>query len=303
MKYLFAYIILECIYSSTLFAQTEVGPPNADLEQWTALPGYDEPVGWQTLNAFVGLLAPATVSKVTDAAQGAYAARLETKQFITFLIPGLMYLGSFDLSEGVNGAKYGIPFAGGNPVSFRGSYKYLPVSGDSAAISAQLWGRNPITGARDTIAEAQYAVTQTSTSYLTFDLPFQYSSNIVPDSVSVVLVSSAGAGDGGLGQIGSALYIDNLSFSYNSGIEQPLLHQPPHKVYIAQQRLIAETNAYSVPYNLDLYDLQGKLIRQWQFDEARIEADIADLPAGVYAYRLINQELQQQVSGIVSITK
>ena len=205
-----------------LAAQTPV--PAGDFEAWS--PGtanqYEEPTGnwWTTLNALKLLGGPVTVSKTTDAHGGTYAAKLTSAQWNTILLPGLLVSGDFD----ANSSTFlitGQPFTD-RPSTFRGWYKYFPANGDSAGIAALLTRWDAANGRRDTLGIAAIVLYDTVASYTEYALPFLYASlTVPPDSLTLALVASQG-GNNFIGQPGSTLYADDLSFDYALASPDPV---------------------------------------------------------------------------------
>lgn len=206
--------------------------PEGEFENWTLSPQstFQEPTGgwWTSLNSLKNLGGPVTVEKTSDAHSGNFAARLESKQWGTLKLPGLLVSGKF-----VNTTPFilqGQPFTG-KPVRFTGYYKYTSVNSDSAAIFAMITKYNTVTGKRDTIADAKLAIFNSINIYTLFDIPFIYYDNsATPDSIDVVFSSSAG-GQNFQSQIGSTLFIDDVSLNYSNGIEERLFPEINVTVY------------------------------------------------------------------------
>lgn len=220
MKNLWTLIFSFVIGSAIAQAQL----PEGGFNNWTPflLNTYSEPTGgwWTTLNTLSTLGGPVTVSPSTDVHSGAYAAKLETKQWGTLLLSGLLTSGKF-----INAApfiKQGQPFTD-KPSRFKGWYKYAPVSGDSAAIVAILTKFNTISGKPDTIARTINVIKNSSSVYTQFDFKFDYSvTNINPDTIKIVFVSSAD-GANMKGQNGSTLLLDDISLEYTTDLQEILM--------------------------------------------------------------------------------
>ena len=80
MKQLLLHLGILLLISYNTQAQNLV---NGEFEEWDDLAGgfYTQPAGWSSLNVLALLSAPQTVTKTTDAFEGSFAARLETKTF------------------------------------------------------------------------------------------------------------------------------------------------------------------------------------------------------------------------------
>lgn len=287
MKNLLLWLIMYCLPLHSLIAQDL---PNTGFEIWEQQAGglYSQPQGWSTLNILALIGSPQTATQTTDAASGTYAARLETKTFFGNLIAGLLYLGNFDIAQGVNGLQPGVPFSGGRPNKFTGTYKYLPVNGDSAVVFAQLWHYNTQTNKRDTVAEAATSILNTASTYTNFELDFNYFSTEQPDSVYIVLISSGG-GQNGQGQNGSTLFIDNVAFQYNTGTV-PLFGSNLNQIQVyptpTQNQLTIQLPAPLQQGSFELYNLQQQLVLKSTLAQAQTTLYLQNLPSGIYTYRI-----------------
>lgn len=200
------------------------------LDEWkditTGVYPYYEPSGdyLKTLNLLaslppeIGGPGPVTTEKTTESYSGAMAAKLISKVFspqqgTNIFLPGLVATSELDIPNQT--IDLGKPYTG-RPVSFKGYYKYFPVSGDSALIEVLLTKYNTSLHKRDTIAITKNIITNTVSSYTLFDYPLTYHSTANPDTAVILLVSSAGINfqnlQGCTGQIGSIMFVDEISF-------------------------------------------------------------------------------------------
>ena len=257
MRYLLNYFLLFFL-SFSGYCQTLI--PESGFENWTQTGTYEEPTGnwWTSLNALKSLGGPVTLSKTTDIHSGNYAAKLETKQWGTLIIPGLLVSGRF-----VTAAPFilqGKPFTD-KPIKFKGYYKYISVNNDSAALFAMITKYNSSTLKRDTIAFAQKAILTTTNTYTPFEINFVYSLSTTPDSIDIVFSSSA-AGANFAGQVGSTLFIDDIMLEYSTGIVESLtpeaaitLFPSPSKVNID----VKINTSHQYPLHYLIYSFDGKL--------------------------------------------
>jgi hypothetical protein len=200
------------------------------FDEWkditTGVYPYYEPAGdfLKTLNLLaslppeIGGPGPVTTEKTTDSYSGAMAAKLISKVFspqqgTNIFLPGLV--ASSELNIPAQTIDLGKPYTG-RPVSFKGYYKYFPVSGDSALIEVLLTKYNTSLHKRDTIAITKNIIKNTVSSYTLFDYALTYHSTDTPDTAVILLVSSAGINfqnlQGCTGQIGSTMYVDEIYF-------------------------------------------------------------------------------------------
>ena len=203
------------------------------FDQWVSVSyeSYDyswmEPAGdfLRTLNELYALPpilggpGPITTDSTRDCYAGTHAAKLVTAIFTPqvghdILIPGLV--GATTLDIGKQTIYIGKPYSS-KPLAIQGWYKYFPVSGDSSMVEVQLHRYNAALGKRDTIAWVQQKYKGVTASYTKFELPLvYYDNNATPDSISLLIVSSAGIDFSSLqnckGQPGSTMFVDEISF-------------------------------------------------------------------------------------------
>jgi len=285
MKILLAFLF--SLFITIANAQNQL--PESSFNNWTtASGGFDEPSGgwWTTLNSLKNLGAPITVSKTTDAHSGAYAAKLETKQWGSFLLSGLLVSGKFVMVSPF--VIQGKPFTD-KPAKFKGWYKYTSVNGDSAAIYAMISKYNTLSGKRDTIAVAKMAVKNSVSAYTAFNLDFNYSiPGFNPDSIFVVFSSSVEGGNF-LGQVGSTLFIDDLMLEYSTGILECLTPEFNLNVYPSPADKfikIGFTNADADQYEYSIYAMDGRFIMSFSFTTNEKILDVSKLGQGNYILQL-----------------
>lgn len=259
-------ILLSSILLLFGYLQAQPQLPNSGFESWqTTIQGnvtYEEPSGdyWTTLNALAKLGSPVTVSKSSDAHSGSWSARLESKAWGSLLIPGLLVTGKF-----ITEAPFvlqGQPFTA-KPLRFKGYCKYFPVNNDSAAIYAMLSCFNPLENKRDTLAEARLALHGTITEWTLFSVDFLYFDNqSEPDSLDVVFSSSA-AGESFQGQVGSTLFLDDVSLDYTSGLVEPLFPEYTLTVFpVPANDFLWVYSDYPAKASLLITDMNGKNLGQ-----------------------------------------
>ncbi len=170
-----------------------------------------------TLPEAAGGPGPQTTYKADDSYSGTYAALLITGEFSPMgspiLIPGVVGTDSLDIPNAT--IRVGKPYTS-KPERFMGYYKYEPVGGDSALVSVLLSKFNSVEGKRDTIGIARQVFKNTVTTYTLIDLPITYSSTETPDSLTLLICSSADIRLNDLmnckGQVGSKMWIDEIQF-------------------------------------------------------------------------------------------
>ncbi len=303
MRKLILSLSIIFIILTQLSAQTVL--PNMDLEEWAEFPFssgfYEEPAGgiWTTANKAV-LLNPEifkiTTFKTGDAHHGNYAAKIVTDLADLpgpndILQTGTLATGYFDeMALPPSNLKDGVPFTG-RPYRLKGYFKYLPVKQDSCDVYSLLYKWNPSTKSRDTIAYAWKTDTITVKEWTKFDLPYHYYSEEVPDTISIIFAPSAG-GDLFEGQVGSTLYIDDISLEFENGVEWMLMSEVVSKAYPnpASDRVTIELSGEIRQGRLILYSFQGNVCLNTGFTGNLAIIDVADLPSGSYYYHIIDSK-------------
>jgi hypothetical protein len=192
--------------------------PNQDFEKWATTSNYEEPINWSSTNGPLSNIpgnAEYTLVKTTDAYSGTYAALLQTRyySFIGTVVPGVLTNGKFSLDDQMNPR-----FSGGTVINIRPArlqlwYKYAPADGDSFGIHAFFTKTNQSTGKKDTVGIASLRSGKPVNAYSLLEVPVQYFSQVAPDSVLIIAVTSDKAD-----AIGSKLYIDDIAFSGVAGM-------------------------------------------------------------------------------------
>ncbi len=280
-KYIFLIILT---FNQFVFSQVY----NLNFEDWTANSLFDEPSGWWgTLNTVKNFNGPVTVTKSIDSQSGLYSAKLETKQWGSFLIPGLVNTGDFDVN--ILNVKQGRTF-NQKLESMTGFLKYISINNDSAIFYIMLSKYDNINQKRDTIATGQYVHYVSNNQYIPFEINMNYKDSVsIPDTINIVMTSS-GAGGDQKGQVGSTLWIDNLQFNYltsnDKSINQNsfLIYPNPfsEKLY-----LINTSNLKFEKLNYIMYDVNGKEVFNEIYDSFN-GITTKDLNKGVYFCKIYN---------------
>jgi hypothetical protein len=209
-------IVFLSVIAFSLSAHAQQTIPNAGFETWTNSFIYEEPTGWATLNPGIALGVPTTVTKSTSAHSGTYAAKLKTVgadfdgDNVVDTIPGIAFLGTLDIiSQTTN---EGIPFSG-MPDTLAAWTKYnSPSANDQFLIIATLTKWNAALGMRDDIASATIFSGSNTSVYTRQTAEFTYFSTDTPDTLSLMILSSAGQ----VPAINAELFVDDISFIYNN---------------------------------------------------------------------------------------
>jgi len=263
--------------------------PNAGFESWTPGFGYDDPNSWGTLNAASILGMPISVTKSTERHGGAFSAKVETMSTIDSTgqetpSPGFMFIGSVNILQqtGVLGTSFTA-----RPDSLVGWVKCNSVNGDTSGIALQLTKWDAIALTQEQLGFGSFITTSTSTSFYRFSVPIEYVSENTPDSISVFVLSSIGNG-----QIGSAIWVDDLSLIYNtSSIGE--LNSPSFEVFPNPVNDELSISSKTVD-KMEVYSATGILINHILIDSGLVASyDTKELANGLYLIKNSKGELKR----------
>ena len=290
--------------------------PDFGFETWTAAaPPFamiNDPQGWASLNALVGVGTDTSVFKITvGPAAGAASVRIKTVKVNGAAIPnpyaggnldtaGFLVIGKVSITP--PGLKYGYNYTWRSAVlSFQS--KYTPMPGDSAFVLAYLTKWNGTS--RDTIASGKYATGATTTSYSLNSLSMVYNpafASVLPDSERVLISSSVYSHDGA--KIGSSFYIDDLAWSgYNSTneingiINSVTVYPNPATNYVSISSTIDVTT-------IELIDIAGRLVGSYSMtNNNKVNIQTRDFAPGIYFYRIFDTQKEVINRGRFEIAK
>ncbi len=257
--------------------------PNPGFESWEDMGTYMEPESWTTPNQFSILAGVVTVSQSTDAAEGMYSARMETKDVLGFTVPGMMTYAQLQ----VDFVTQEFSFSGGVPMTefvshVHGKYKF---SGDQDSASIVAYSYRYVEGEDpDTVAIGAGFLTNAD-EWTEFTFPvFQISPN-APDTFNILILSSSNFE----GTVGSVLHIDDISVSMVTDVAETeeLLHVTTYPNPVID-RVTFETDENASEREVSVYDMTGRLVTSAAFDQRKVSLDLGALPQGMYTYRVVS---------------
>ena len=238
-------------------------------------------------------IAPLTAFREEDAYEGNYAVKLvsDTMNFGNerIFLPGAcgtLHIDIFNID-----CVLGNPFTH-RPTAMSGYMKYAPVNGDSAAIEVVL-KKNSVA-----IGSGKIMFYNAVNAYTKFTVDINYTSEATPDSVIVIVASSANYDFTSIetlmkcnGQIGSTIYIDELAFEYGDGVKELLLSNTHVNVYPnpACEQLNIQFEQ-DVDGEVIVYDNNGKQMLNQQVNGKQFSIDINTLATGHYFLNIVNND-------------
>lgn len=282
-KYVFL-IVLFILFKQIIFAQTQI--PNSGFENWT---DSTHAVSWNSINQVVGnppfSIYLQSLKRTTDKHSGNYAAKLETVFFplISTTLPGFANLGSLDfMSQEISG---GIPI-NAKPTRLKGWYKYNSVGGDTMLIAALLYKFNPTNGVAEEIGYATFLSNTTVNNYTKFEIDFTYDIDVTPDTIDVVLLSSASESP----KNGSKLFVDDLELDYTPQSVINVISTPSVSIYPNPAsdhfKVINSTNSET---KVSVYNIAGQKVINTSFNSMQHKINTSDLNEGIYFVQISNQ--------------
>ncbi len=310
MKHLITLVLLILAINSA-YSQSNIS--NGDFENWhnvvvSATVSYED-IGtgpadnWTaTLNSLAavpptaGGPGPVTVFKTDDKYSGTYAAKAVSANFplgpATIFIPGMV--GTAIMDNANVRALLGKPCPNCKPLRFKGYYKFEPVNGDSCTALILLSKWNSTTKKRDTIGYGKMVQRSPVTHYTQFDIPINYTGSGAVDTMTLLVVSSAGFNVvnflGSVGQPGNTMYIDALSLDYPDGIQQVLMPEIYVRAYPNPASEILHIDLSKELKNgyLEVYNSAGKLAGSYGLSGRNNIVPVSGMVNGTYYFRLIS---------------
>lgn len=265
---------------------------NYDFEKWYQSDSFEEPVGWSTSNFSVfSVITFNTVTKeLTDVYSGQSSIKLTTIEKNingdNVKIAGLITLGTFDVNISTRKAvvKGGVQIRE-KPSIFSGFYKYSTTGIDSCIMSIFLTRYNTETNKRDTVGSGIFT-SSNQADWTQFEAPISYNSNIDPDSMNIVVLSS----DTSIFEPGSTLYLDDL---YIDGVVSinPILVGNYLEIYPnpTSSNLTVEINNYKNA-QVNIYSSIGVLRSSFNLNSSNDKINISNLEPGFYFISLIKED-------------
>jgi len=304
MKTLLTILIFIVLPGISGISQTS-NLPNGNFNDWyfAVHPthsggGFYEPGGdfFKSLNILDTIATPPglTCFRSEEVHSGAYAARLLTQQIelLSVLIPGVV--GTLVLNWDVFKAKLGVPYTYvAKAKNFQGWYKSTPLNGDSAAAVILLSKWNPITHQRDTIGSKRLVFKGVVSEYTFFDAAIDYKNpNILPDSITILLLSSAGYNTqnmmSSVGRVGSQAWFDDVTITDVNGFQYLLMPEIEVKLYPnpSSSILIVELGKAIKNGQFMVYSLDGKLLDVTPLLQVKNQVPVSSFLPGSYYFKV-----------------
>jgi hypothetical protein len=275
-------LLIAIAFIFTLSTKAQGGMTNLSFETWGTTIFSLQPTGWLAM----------TGSQQTVGAQaGTKYVRITTTNTTTNQ-DGMLFLGRL-----VGSSFHSGDAIAQNPSSIKGFYKTSGLgTGDTVGIEALLFSQtNYISLAKATTTANVSAWTSFSASFSTY---FQNA-----DTIIIFAFSNAQMVGGGPNKIGSTLDLDNLSFTYLTGIDELSIGTAflvyPNPANSELNIISKDENATRVVIS----DLSGRRVKELEITDEETKIDLQDVSAGIYVYSILNKDGAKLLSNKFAVTK
>jgi hypothetical protein len=240
--------------------------------------------------------APLTAERLAGASayDGNYSLKLISKNMTlgaqTIFLPGVTAAFYVDILN--VDCVLGKPFTA-RPTALKGWFKYVPVNGDSAEIEIRLKKNGALLGA------GKQVVYDAVNDWTEFTVPLYYTSNATPDSIVVIFASSANYNFASIetllkchGQVGSALYLDNVSYDYTVSITEIAPYGNGIKLYPnpATEQLNIQI-AKETKGTVIIYDYLSRKVEEYPINGTQADIDVRKYASGSYLINVVENNI------------
>lgn len=264
---------------------------NLNLEQWQG----NDPVDWQTLNIAMQLGIGQTTFQDSDAAEGDFAARVETIYYEDCAMCPMFGLPEEDLLAGIMVQEFEVP---GNdiPLNFSFSVKYeLGASGDEGLVALQAWNWNAAAGERDYFAGATVLVSENIGTWTDQSFAVQWADAASsPDSMEILVIASASQAGlpGSTASEGSKIWVDDFVITYEQGEEPVSVNEVEANDIKAYPNPATDVLNIELNENIasvSLVGMDGRVVYSSEVSSTTATIDVASLQSGVYYYVVVTE--------------
>ncbi|MCK9613268.1 MAG: T9SS type A sorting domain-containing protein [Bacteroidales bacterium] len=271
---LFAFIASSC------FSQI----PNSGFETWTNMGAYENPASWGTMNNATAPSGIFTATKAAPGSPGSFYMKLTSKTIGGNVANGIAVSGILDTIE--KKPKSGFPFAL-RPQTFTGKWQHMIYGSSAGAVTVFLTKWNTSLVQRDTVAFANYSLSDMAMSWANFSINFNYLSVEFPDTCVIFLRAS-----GSSPTANDYLWVDNLSFSGSvSGISETegsgfSLNAFPNPAN--DQIEFTCSASFHSGDRMIISDMYGKVVFDKPVSESSVKINTSHFANGTYVCKLVN---------------
>ena len=265
-----------------------IQPTNSSFENWDTYNGsigntYNEPVDWNTGNECSELLNQLAVTESSDAYSGSSSARLETlPAFGNIKINGVLTTATMICSANSGGQEGGSLYTAMIPDSIVGYFKSAPMANDSGYCQIMFLANNDL----DTVSFTRIDFTETVNEWTRFSAPITPATG-TPEKLSLFFSSSWGDGAQGEAELGSILFVDNVSFIENPlGVNEYYNSTDWNVFPNPATDMVNITSTFNQAATIEILDVTGKEVKFENIAAGNASVQIDDLVEGVYIYQI-----------------
>jgi len=258
--------------------------PNSGFETWTNMGTYENPASWGTMNNTTAPSGIFTATKAAPGSPGSFYMKLTSKSIGGNVANGIAVSGVLDTIT--KKPKSGFPFSL-RPQTFTGKWQHMIYGSSAGVVSVFLTKWNVSFLLRDTVAVANYNLSDMAMSWATFNITFNYLSSEFPDTC-VIFLRASGANP----TANDYLWVDNLSFSGSvSGISETTgsefsLNSFPNPAN--DQTVFTCTKPFHVGDRMIISDMFGKIVFDKTVHESSVKVNTSDFANGTYICKIVN---------------
>lgn len=258
---------------------------NGGFENWTS----GEPDGWSTINSNLAIASvPAnTTEETSDVHSGNSAAKLESVSVLGFAsAPAIVAIADINVAIAMPPSisiTPGAAFAA-RPDSLVGFYKYTNGGSDAFGVSAVLTKWHTGTGTRDTIGSAEFINAANVTAYTRFFAQFTYQNSDIPDSLTLVISSSAYYT---AAVAGSVALVDDVTVHTGGGSMSiaEIVASNEVKLFPNPASSVVTLSNLTVGDKLTMLDMTGKVVLNLNVQNSTQTIDVSAFRSGVYVIK------------------
>ncbi|MBW8052082.1 MAG: T9SS type A sorting domain-containing protein [Cytophagales bacterium] len=306
-KLLFIAVCVLCTFTSTIFAQTNLG-----LEAWSpngapGPPPGEDPDDWGTLNGFMFLGFPQTTFKDSmNPAEGTFSAMTITDTLpgavtagaCSDTASGMLFLGFYGLTTG----EHGVAYTSREIKRVNFMYKYMPVDNDTGAITVTLSHYDTLLDSTIKDGVGLMLFTQLDTPWTAGSVAITWITADTPDTLQIVAAGSAvmfcESLSFGIGEQrkGTKLWLDDFVIDTTvTGIDESVAESKSVNIFPnpANSSLTIHSKDPADPILLiEVYNATGQLVRR-VFNvniTSRYVLKRKGLPSGLYMINVKTKE-------------
>lgn len=283
--------------SVSLFASAQQLSNNG-FENWTA----GNPNNWGSFDEMLtglGVTGTTLETQVSPGNSGTSACQLMTQTVLLLqtTVPGVINSGPITYGAQVDFAL--TPYSG-TPSDYTFYYKFSPVSGDTAGTQVVFTKWNTGTNSRDTIAYGGDLIVGAANNFTLRSVPITWLvTGVAPDSISMIFLSSAGF----VAQPNTKFIVDDVNMVFPLGITEPFMLNEISVYPNPATDLVNFSTKNPSAANVDVFDFSGKRVASQSLENGTSSVNTSNYAAGVYLYRILDENGKELKSSKFSVAK